>query len=259
MQSFSFAYPLSGLVIGTLVGMTGVGGGSLMTPLLIVVFGMPAMGAVGVDLLFAAVTKAFGTAAHGSARTVEWRVAWLMLAGSIPTAIVVLSVLAASGPPAAALNHAVSRGLGVMLVITAASVALRPQISAWTGRRFGSSAPGRATVLTVLLGVLLGILVPITSVGAAAFAMPMLLLLYPGIASARLVGADIAHAVPLTLVAGLGHLLVGTISLWLLLALLAGSVPGVVLGSLLSGRVPDAVLRAVLCVALLLAGWRLLA
>ena len=258
-DQFRIGYPISGLLIGILVGLTGVGGGSLMTPMLILVFGMRALNAVGVDLLFAAITKAFGTAAHGSARTVEWPVVWRMLAGSMPMTIVILALLNVLKTPTEALNHAVSIALGAALVLTAVSVALRPQITSWTQRRYGNWASRHATGLTVLLGALLGILVPITSVGAAALGMPLLLLLYPKITSARLVGADIAHAVPLTLVAGMGHLFVRSIDPMLLLSLVAGSVPGVILGSLASGRVPDRVLRYLLSVALVLAGAKLLA
>ncbi len=259
MERFRIGFTISGCLIGVLVGLTGVGGGSLMTPLLILVFGMRPLNAIGVDLLFAAITKAFGTAAHGSASTVEWRVVWLMLAGSMPMTAVTLGVLALQGPPTAALNQAAAVALGAALILTAVSVAFRPQIGAIAQRRFGDWAGRNAAVMTIVLGVLLGILVPVTSVGAAALGMPLLLLIYPNISSVRLVGADIAHAVPLTLVAGMGHLLVSPIDPVLLLALIAGSIPGVVLGSLASGRVPDWLLRGVMAIALTLAGWKLLA
>ncbi len=258
-DQFRIGYPISGFAIGLLVGLTGVGGGSLMTPLLILAFGMRALNAIGVDLLFAAITKTFGTAVHGSVRTVEWRVVRLMLAGSLPAALVTLGSLDLLGPPTPEVNHLVSRALGAALVLTAAGVALRPYATLWAQRRFGGAATPRAGLLTVLLGVLLGVLVPITSVGAAALGMPILLLLYPAIPSARLVGADIAHAVPLTLVAGLGHLLVRSIDPVLLLSLIAGSIPGVVFGSFASGRVPDRLLRYCMSIALVLAGWKLLA
>ena len=259
LEEFRIGYPLSGLLIGMLVGLTGVGGGSLMTPMLILVFGMRALNAVGVDLLFAAITKAFGTLVHGSVRTVEWPVVWRMLAGSLPMTAITLGVLSLLGPATTALNHAASVALGAALILTAVSVALRPQIMTFSQRYLGTWASGRSTTLTVMLGAVLGILVPITSVGAAALGMPMLLLLYPGITSVRLVGADIAHAVPLTLVAGLGHLFVRSIDPVLLLMLLAGSVPGVILGSLASGRIPDRWLRYVLSIALVLAGSKMLA
>ncbi len=258
-DGFRIGYPISGLLIGLLVGLTGVGGGSLMTPLLILVFGMRALNAVGVDLLFAAITKAFGTAVHGRVKTVEWPVAGWMAAGSIPAALIIIGALSFLGPPTAAVNRAVSQALGAALVLTAISVALRPYVTNWTQRRYGNWAARKARTLTVLLGVLLGILVPITSVGAAALGMPILLLLYPNISSARLVGADIAHAVPLTLVAGIGHLYINSIDPVLLLSLVAGSIPGVVLGSIASGRIPDRLLRYAMSIALVLAGWKLLA
>ena len=258
-DQFRIGYPISGLLIGMLVGLTGVGGGSLMTPMLIIVFGMRALNAIGVDLLFAAITKAFGTAIHGSVRTVEWRVVGWMLAGSIPMTLVTLATLAVLGAPSAEVNRAVGKALGAALILTAVSVALRPYATQWAQRHVGTWATSRAVGLTVLLGVLLGVLVPVTSVGAAALGMPLLLLLYPNVSSARLVGADIAHAVPLTLVAGIGHLFVQSTDPVLLLSLLGGSVPGVILGSLASGRVPDRLLRYCMSIALVLAGWKLVA
>ncbi len=258
-DSFRIGYPVSGFAIGVLVGLTGVGGGSLMTPLLIVVFGMKTMGAVGVDLLFAAVTKAVGTAIHGKLRTVDWPVTGRMLLGSMPMTVVTLGLLAMVGPPSPAVNRGATTALGAALILTAASVALRPQILALGQRLVGAGAAQHSFMLTVVLGMVLGVLVPITSVGAAALGMPVLLLLYPARPTAQLVGADIAHAVPLTLVAGIGHLLVGTIDVGLLASLLAGSIPGIALGSLLAGRVPDQALRYLMAIALILAGWKLLA
>jgi uncharacterized membrane protein YfcA len=258
-EHFRIGFPVSGLLIGLLVGLTGVGGGSLMTPMLILVFGMRALNAVGVDLLFAAVTKTFGTMVHGKMRTVEWPVVWWMLAGSLPMTVVTLLALRLLGPTSAAVNHTATVTIGVALIITAVSVVLRPQVTSLSQRYFGHWASRRSKALTVVLGAVLGVLVPITSVGAAALGMPVLLLLYPRVVSSRLVGADIAHAVPLTLVAGMGHLFVRTIDPVLLLSLLAGSVPGVILGSFASGRIPDRLLRYVLSMALVLAGWKLIA
>lgn len=258
MDLSSFALPVAGFLVGTLVGLTGVGGGSLMTPVLILVFGMHPLRAVGTDLLFAAVTKMVGTAVHGRLRTVDWRVAaWLAL-GSLPTTAVVLTGFAVFGPPAEAANRWVGLALGVAMIVTAASVAFRPQIVRWSGRVLGDAAVSRAAPLTVAAGVVLGIIVPLTSVGGGAIGMPVLLLLWPGLPTAYLVGADIAHAVPLTLVAGAGHLLLEPVNWTLLGSLLLGSVPGVAIGSLLSGRVPERLLRWCLATALVVAGWQLL-
>ena len=258
VERLNIAYSCSGLLIGLLVGLTGVGGGSLMTPLLILVFGMRATNAVGLDLLFAAITKAFGTVVHGSARTVEWRIAWHMLAGSIPMALITLGLINRLGLPNGALDHAVSASLGVALIVTAASVVLRPQITRYSQRLAGAAIARHSSALTVLLGAALGVLVSFTSVGAAAIGLPLLLLLHPRVPSARLVGADIAQAVPLTLVAGMGHLFVHAIDPALLLSLVAGSIPGVVIGSLAAGRLPDGVLRYAMSTALVLAGAKLL-
>ncbi len=258
IERLSIGYSISGLLIGLLVGLTGVGGGSLMTPLLILVFGMRATNAVGLDLLFAAITKAFGTVVHGSARTVEWRIAWQMLAGSIPMAVLTLGLLNWLGLPSGMLDRAISTSLGVALILTAISVVLRPQIARYSQRLAGYAIARRSAALTVLLGAGLGVLVSFTSVGAAAIGLPVLLLLHPRVPSARLVGADIAQAVPLTLVAGMGHLFVHTVDPVLLLSLVAGSIPGVVIGSFASGRLPDGVLRYAMSTALVLAGAKLL-
>ena len=229
-----------------------------MTPLLILVFGMRAMNAVGVDLLFAAITKAVGTAVHGSAHTVDWRVALLMAVGSLPCTVITLGLLNILALPTATIDHAILTALGVALILTALSVVLRPQLARYTERVTGGTTPRRSATFTVLLGAGLGVLVSFTSVGAASIGMPLLLLIYPRVSSARLVGADIAHAVPLTLVAGLGHLLVNPFNPWLLLWLVAGSIPGVIIGSFASGRLPDSMLRYLLSTALVLAGLRLL-
>ncbi len=248
---------LSGFVVGLLVGMTGVGGGSLMTPLLILLFGIHPMTAVGTDLLQASITKAIGSAVHGAHRTVEWRIVRFLLIGSLPATILTLLAVHVSHADPKSLSHLVSGVLGVALLLTALSLAFRPWITRTALRRIGTPTPRVAAVATVVTGAVIGVFVSLSSVGAGAIGVSVLLLLYPALPLARIVGSDIVHAVPLTLVAGTGHILLGTIDWTLLATLLIGSVPGVVAGSLLAVRVPEGVIRGVLATLLTMVGARL--
>ena len=251
------AYSLSGLAVGLLVGLTGVGGGSLMTPILMLLFGIHPGTAVGTDLLYAAVTKGVGTVVHGAHSAVDWRIVRRLAAGSVPTTALTVLVLSRTGGIEGH-AHLVSVALGVALLLTAISLLLRRQIMA-AAARFGPARPRHPVAYTVLVGAVLGVLVSVSSVGAGALGVTALILLYPGITTQRIVGSDIAHAVPLTLIAGAGHWYLGSIDFALLGSLLVGSIPGVVLGSLLATRVPDSVLRPMLACTLVLAGSRLVA
>ncbi len=192
-------YALSGLVVGFVVGLTGVGGGSLMTPLLILLFGIHPATAVGTDLLYAATTKSAGTLVHGFNRLVDWRVVSRLALGSVPAAAITLWVLASTGTQTSGASHALALVLGTMLVLTAISIVLRPQLTRFAGRhRELPMLP--QTLLTIATGAALGILVSISSVGAGAIGVTILILLYPKLSTHRIVGSDIAHAVPLTLV-----------------------------------------------------------
>ena len=253
------SYAASGLGVGLLVGLTGVGGGSLMTPLLVLLFGVHPTTAVGTDLLFAAVTKSVGTAAHGLGGAVEWRVTGRLAAGSVPATAACVLALSRLGTPGPAVEHLIAVVLGVALLLTAGSLLFRARLVAYVARRFGAPRPERAAALTVATGALLGVLVALSSIGAGALGVTVLVLLYPRLPTARIVGSDIAHAVPLTLIAGLGHWYLGAVDWALLASLLAGSVPGIVAGSLLAARVPELVLRPVLAGTLLLVGTRLVA
>ena len=245
--------------MGLLVGLTGVGGGSLMTPLLVLLFGVHPTTAVGTDLLFAAVTKSVGTAAHGLGDSVDWRVTCRLAAGSVPATTACVLALSWLGAPGPAVEHLIAVVLGVALLLTAASLLFRTQIVAYVSRRFGEPRPEHAAVLTVTTGALLGVLVSLSSIGAGALGVTVLVLLYPRLPIARLVGSDIAHAVPLTLIAGLGHWYLGAVDWGLLASLLAGSLPGIIVDSLLAVRVPEPVLRPLLASTLLLVGTRLVA
>ena len=252
-------YSLAGFLVGILVGLTGVGGGSLMTPLLVLLFGFHPATAVGTDLLYASATKSVGTAVHGLRGTVDWRVVRRLAAGSIPATIVTLIILAVQGTPGPRTSGLITTVLGCALILTSAAIMLRPQIVAWTTPRLAGMSDARTGWLTVLLGLALGVLVSISSVGAGALGVTALLVLYPKLPINRIAGSDIAHAVPLTLIAGIGHWWIGSVDFSLLFALLVGSIPGVIIGSLLSAKATDRVLRPVLAAVLVIVGWRLLA
>jgi len=198
-------YVASGFGVEILVGMTGVGGGSLMTPLLILLFGVHPATAVGTDLLYAAATKAGGSVAHGWARSIHWPAVIRLACGSIPASIVTLVVLWELDLNGDSSRSFVNLVLCLALVLTAASLIFRNAILSRYRRRFERLDPGTAAYTTVLAGAALGVLVSISSVGAGAVGVTALLLLYPQLPMARIVGSDIAHAVPLTLVAGIGH------------------------------------------------------
>ncbi len=247
----------SGFGIGAIVGMTGVGGGSLMTPLLISVFKLhPAM-AIGTDLWFAAVTKSGGAWAHRRHGHVDVRITSLLLAGSIPAALATIGLMHFTGITKG-WAQALTFSLGVALLVTAVVVFYR---QAWQalGLRLERWLPERRkAALTVAAGVLLGVLVSLSSIGAGALGATLILLLYPRLPTERLVGTDIAHAVPLTLVAGIGHATLGHVDWGLLGALLVGSLPGIWLGAQLTKSMPERLVRGLLCASLVTAGLRVI-
>ena len=238
--------------------MTGVGGGSLMTPVLVLLFGFHPATAVGTDLLYASVTKTVGTAVHGKRQTVDWKIVGGLASGSVPAAIVTLSLMGYLGISTAKSAFLLNVLLGSALLLTSIAVFFRPWIISWAGHHIDAMEDHRTMRWTMLLGVMLGVLVSITSVGAGALGTTALLILYPRLPVARIAGSDIAHAVPLTLIAGIGHWLMGSVDSTLMLALLAGSIPGIIVGSMLATRSSDRVLRPILAVTLLLSSVRLL-
>ena len=244
--------------MGALIGLTGVGGGSLMTPLLVLLFGFHPATAVGTDLLYASVTKSVGTAVHHKGETVDWKIVGALASGSVPTAILTLGAMAYFGVTGAQSSLVLNLLLGVALLLTGLAVLFRPWILRWAGGHIHALDGGRVRRLTVVIGATLGVLVSITSVGAGALGTTALLILYPKLPVARIAGSDIAHAVPLTLIAGIGHWLMGSVDVTLMLSLLAGSIPGIIVGSMLATRPSDAVLRPVLAVTLLVVSVRLL-
>lgn len=229
-----------------------------MTPLLVLLFGFHPSTAVGTDLLYASITKSVGTAVHGKRETVDWRIVGGLAMGSVPMSIVTLLAMAYFGVHTAQSAFLLNVLLGITLLLTSFTVFFRPWILSWSGHHIHALEPEQLKRWTVVLGGLLGILVSITSVGAGALGTTALLILYPKLPVARIAGSDIAHAVPLTLIAGIGHWLLGSVDLTLMLALLAGSIPGIIIGSYLATRSSDAVLRPILAITLLVSSLRLL-
>ncbi|MEN4829395.1 MULTISPECIES: sulfite exporter TauE/SafE family protein [unclassified Pseudomonas] len=259
MDVGSFGFTIAGLVVGFIVGMTGVGGGSLMTPILLW-FGISPATAVGTDLLYAAITKASGVWVHGRNKNIDWKITgWLSL-GSVPAAALTLWFLSTLHTDTSALNAVIKQGLAVVLILTALAILFKTRLQAFANRHAGdhySLSDRSLNILTVLTGVVLGVMVTLTSIGAGALGTVALFLLYPFLVTRRLVGTEIAHAVPLTLVAGLGHAGMGNMDWSLLGYLLLGSLPGIYLGSHLTGRISDRVLRPCLAAMLLLIGYKL--
>jgi hypothetical protein len=251
VHSIPLLYTLSGFGVGLLVGLTGVGGGSLMTPLLILLFGLNPAAAVGTDLLYAAVTKTAGSVVHGFNRTVDWQVVRRLATGSVPMTLLTMSVLGYIDINGAVARELMAGVLTVALLITAVTLVFREKIVTRYAQRIGGLAPQRIAVLTIGVGAVLGILVSISSVGAGAIGVTALVLLYPKLPTARIVGSDIVHAVPLTLVAGIGHWLLGSIDWQVFVALILGSIPGILIGSYAAARVPETALRLVLAVTLI--------
>jgi uncharacterized protein len=244
---------LSGFAVGAIVGMTGVGGGSLMTPLLIGVFKLHPALAIGTDLWFAALTKTGGAVAHARHGHVDWHITRLLLAGSLPAALATIALMHYTGITKGWAS-ALTFSLGIALLLTALVVAFKGTWQA-VGLRLERWLPEpRKAPLTIASGVVLGVLVTLSSIGAGALGATLILLLYPRLAAHRLVGTDIAHAVPLTLVAGIGHATLGHVDWALLAALLVGSLPGIWLGAQLTRRMPERVVRGLLCASLVTAG-----
>jgi uncharacterized protein len=260
MQDMAFIF--SGFLVGLVIGVTGVGGGSLMTPILIFFFGVKPYLAVGTDLLFAAFTKMGGTVNMARQGLVPWRVVAQLSAGSIPAALVTLYVLNTLGPATEAVQKLMTTTLGVALLLTAAATLYKVVRGKQLPRTLAADQLDQATrarhwSLPLLFGAIIGTLVTLTSVGAGAIGVTVLLILFPLLPLPRIIGADIAYAVPLTLVAGLGHASLGSVDWPLLAKLLAGSLPGIWLGSHLVSKTPERLIRSVLSVLLAWAGAKL--
>jgi len=251
-------YAFSGLLVGLAVGLTGVGGGSLMTPILMLIFGFHPATAVGTDLLFAAATKTVGTTIHSAGKTVDWSIVRRLATGSVPATILSLLAISYFGINSKAVTSAITTALGVALLLSATSLLFKDHIVHAITRRYPNFGDGSSVKRTIAIGFILGILVSLSSVGAGALGTIALLILYPRLPVVRIVGSDIAHAVPLTLLAGLGHWYLGTINFALLAMLLIGSIPGIIVGSYAARYAPDKVLKALLGIILFLVGLKML-
>jgi uncharacterized membrane protein YfcA len=247
-------YIAAGAAVGRAIGLTGVGGGSLMTPLLIM-FGFPYNVAIGTDLLYAAITKAGGMASHAKRKTVEWRVVGFLAAGSLPTSIVTALFLNSVFTDSSEYQSILTRSLGVMLVLTAGVILLNGRL-----RQSSANSPSSAgqfirrhnDAVVFFAGAFLGIFVTLSSVGAGAFCAAILMVLYPRLPALHIIGTDISHAVPLTLIAGLGHyFLLGNVDFMLLGCLLIGSLPAIHLGTALASRIPGNLLQTAIAAVLL--------
>jgi uncharacterized protein len=259
MDAPLIAYSMAGLVVGVIVGLTGVGGGSLMTPILTLVFGIPANIAVGTDLAFAAATKGVGTAVHGLRGTVRWQAVRWLLAGSIPAALLTLWGLHLWGTDHVSFNQVIGRVIGGCVLLTVLSLLFRAKLLAWlkANPRYILSPRMRGWVL-LAGGAVIGALVTVSSIGAGAVGATFLLMVNPEWEPAEVAGTDIAYAVPLTLVAGLGHAALGTVNWALLMGLLLGSVPGIAFGSYIAKSLPERWVRSVLIGVLTLTGLKLI-
>jgi len=239
-------YAVSGLFVGLLVGLTGVGGGSLMTPLLILLFGIHPSTAVGTDLLYAAVTKTVGSGVHGFNHNIDWKIVRRLATGSVPATIVTILLLGYFGTASKHETALISNVLAIALVFSAVTLALKGPILRAAMQRNPDFGVTSSLGLTILTGVVLGVLVTTA-----------LLFLYPRLPTVKIIGSDIAHAVPLTLIAGVGHWYLGNINFHLLTSLLCGSIPGIIIGSLTTRFVPETGLRLALAAVLVLVAVKL--
>lgn len=240
------------------MGLTGVGGGSLMTPLLILLFGIAPEKAVATDLIYASITKTGGSIVHAINKTIDWSIVARLATGSLPASALTLVTLYYLGIDSAAISAIITKVLGVALAFTAAALLARPWLLRTYATRFGVVSNETTRAYTIVVGFALGVLVTISSVGAGALGVTALILLYPRTPIVKIAGSDIAHAVPLTLLAGTGHLVGGSIHIGTLVSLLVGSLPGIMLASAFAPRLPDTALRIVLALTLILVAAKLL-
>jgi uncharacterized membrane protein YfcA len=252
-----FAFSLAGLVVGIAVGATGVGGGSLMTPILILFYGISPSVAVGTDLIYASISKAFGVTLHSHNGSVDWKLVGWMSLGSVPAALLTL-VFLHEQPAGKDLDHLIKLTLSIAIVVTALFTIFQERLMALIRRspREAEAIESSTwqTPLTVICGVVIGALVTISSVGAGAIGMMVLLLLYPKHAPVRLVGSDLAHAVLITAIDGAGHASLGTVNWPMLWSLLVGAIPGIYIGTRIGFRLQARALKRVISGLLIFVG-----
>jgi uncharacterized membrane protein YfcA len=252
-------YILSGFAVGLLVGMTGVGGGSLMTPLLTLLFGVTPSVAVGTDLAFASLTKSAGTITHRSRGNVQWDIVGRLCMGALPAALLATLALQYLGPLNAAIGQVIRYSIAVSVMLTVVAILFRSRMLDWVNRDPRRQLQGRKlAAATIVSGAVLGTLVTVSSIGAGAIGATLLVMLYPKMSPAEVAGTDIAYAVPLTAIAAAGHWWLGSINWLLLVTLLVGSVPGITLGSWAAKAVPEGFLRGLLAMTLALVAFKLM-
>ena len=250
-------YIIAGAAVGFAVGLTGVGGGSLMTPILLL-FGFPPQIAVGTDLLYASITKSGGVFLHKRQGTIRWKIVITLFCGSIPASLVTVYFLNSIFTDSEQYGEILTTSLGFMLILTALVLLFKSQLVNRSKAKDDSEAlktvQKHATAITWVMGVALGVLVTLSSVGAGAFGAAVLLIIYPRMSAISIIGTDLAHAVPLTLVAGLGHLYLGNVDFYLLGSLLIGSLPAIYVGTKLGTRMPENLMQPILASTLLALG-----
>ena len=244
-------YITAGFAVGLLVGMTGVGGGSLMTPLLTLLFGVSPTVAVGTDLAFASITKSAGTITHRFNGTVNWTIVRRLCLGALPAALIATLGLHHFGALKAEIGQIIRYSIAGSVMLTVVALLFRKRMLAWVHAKPSRQLQGGAlTTATIVSGAILGVLVTVSSIGAGAVGATLLVMLYPKLSPAEVAGTDIAYAVPLTAIAAVGHWWLGSIDWTLLVTLLIGSLPGITLGSMLARKVPERFLRALLALTL---------
>ena len=252
-------YVISGFAVGILVGLTGVGGGSLMTPLLTLLFGVSPTVAVGTDLAFASITKSAGTLTHKIRGTVNWPIVRLLCIGALPAALIAAYFLKHFGALDKEIGQIIRYSIAGSVLLTVVALIFKSKMLAWLNRHPEKQLQGRnLAIATVVSGAVLGVLVTVSSIGAGAIGATLLVMLYPRLSAAEIAGTDIAYAVPLTAIAAMGHWWLGSIDWILLISLLIGSIPGITLGSMAARAVPEKVLRVLLATTLTLVAAKLI-
>ncbi len=247
----TLSFVVSGFAVGLLVGMTGVGGGSLMTPLLTLLFGVSPSVAVGTDLAFASITKSAGTFTHKMRGTVNWQIVKLLCLGALPAAVAATFALKSFGALSHEIGLVIRYSIAGSVLLTVIALLFRGKMIAWINAHPEKQLQGRKlAAATIIAGAVLGTLVTISSIGAGAIGATLLVMLYPRLSAAEIAGTDIAYAVPLTAIAAFGHWWLGSINWTLLTTLLVGSIPGIIIGSFFARAVPERFLRAMLAMTL---------
>ncbi|WP_215409679.1 sulfite exporter TauE/SafE family protein [Janthinobacterium sp. JC611] len=247
----TLSYIVSGFAVGLLVGMTGVGGGSLMTPLLTLLFGVPPSVAVGTDLAFASITKSAGTLTHRLRGTIRWDIVKRLCIGALPAAVIATLALKSFGTLSPEIGQIIRYSIAGSVLLTVVALIFKARMLAWINAHPEKQLHGnKLAAATIIAGAVLGVLVTVSSIGAGAIGATLLVMLYPRMSSAEVAGTDIAYAVPLTAIAALGHWWLGSIHWELLASLLVGSLPGITLGSWVARSVPEKFLRVLLAMTL---------